>query len=62
MNTLKPHATEVIDAAVATVEILRRVCGMELEEAQIDTLLCSSYRGYISSPALSSDTACGRQL
>jgi hypothetical protein len=57
MNTLKPDATQVIDAVVATVEILRSVCSIDLKEAQIDALLCSSYREYISSGALSSDTA-----
>jgi hypothetical protein len=49
MNTLKPTAKQVIDATVATVEIMRRVCGIELEEAKIDALLCTLYREYISS-------------
>lgn len=57
MNTLKPDATQVIDAVMATVEILYSVCGIDLKEAQIDALLCSSYREYISSGASSSDTA-----
>ncbi|MGF6539324.1 hypothetical protein [Paraburkholderia youngii] len=57
MNTLKPDATQVIDAAMAAVEILRSVCGIDLKEAQIDALLCSCYREYISSGALSSETA-----
>ncbi|MGF6261969.1 hypothetical protein OKW49_002897 [Paraburkholderia youngii] len=52
MNTLKPDATQVIDAAMAAVEILRSVCGIDLKEAQIDALLCSCYREYISSGAL----------
>ncbi|WP_165904434.1 hypothetical protein [Paraburkholderia hospita] len=54
---MNPNVTQVIDAAMATVEILRSVCGIDLNEAQIDTLLCSSYREYVSTVALPSDTA-----
>ncbi|WP_266230777.1 hypothetical protein [Paraburkholderia sp. CNPSo 3076] len=43
----KPRAiSDVILAAVATVELLQRIMGADLPEETVDKVFCDSYREY----------------
>ena len=47
MNEYMYSTAKVVDATVATIEVLKEVCGIHLSEAMLDRLLCSAYREYV---------------
>lgn len=64
MNTPKPSEAAIIDAAVQTLELLCRIRGIEpedLDDAEVDKLLWSSFEEYLGSGSIIADAAFARR-
>ncbi|MDH6147180.1 MULTISPECIES: hypothetical protein [Paraburkholderia] len=58
MDTLKPTAADVINAARETLDVICKVRGIkfeDLDEAMVDTLLLSSFNEYLGGGVLAAD-------
>lgn len=52
MNNMSRALSDVILAAVATVELLQRIMGTDLPEETVDKVFCNTYREHFGTDAL----------